>query len=130
MQATHRIVDPATAPGEGPSAEPAIVPAIDVIEDESGITLLADVPGVAKEDLGIRVEADTLTLEAPIRLGEPPQTRAAHAEVRVGRYQRSFTLSRELDPARIEAALSDGVLRLRIPKLEEARPRRIEVRAA
>jgi HSP20 family protein len=50
--------------------------------------------------------------------------------VRSGRYRRSFTLSRELDAQRIEAALKDGVLTLRLPKLEEARPRRIEVRAA
>jgi HSP20 family protein len=49
--------------------------------------------------------------------------------VRAGRYRRSFTLSRELDSEHIEAALKDGVLTLRLPKLEKARPRRIEVRA-
>lgn len=51
-----------------------------------------------------------------------------YGEVQTPQYRRSFTLSRELDPAKIEANLSNGVLRLRIPKAEEAKPRRIEVK--
>jgi HSP20 family protein len=53
-----------------------------------------------------------------------------YAEVRSGRYRRSFTLSRELDSSHIDATLKDGVLTLRLPKLEQAKPRRIEVRPA
>jgi HSP20 family molecular chaperone IbpA len=79
--------------------------------------------------LSIRVEANTLTIEAPLTLGESSDMSPVYAEVRSGRYRRSFSLSRELEAARIEAALRDGVLTLRLPKQEQARPRRIEVRA-
>jgi HSP20 family protein len=110
--------------------QPAMIPAVDVFEDDAGITLIADVPGATRESLSIRVDGDTLTLEAPLELGLPQELEAVYAEVRSGRYRRSFTLSRELDSQRIDAGLKDGVLTLRLPKLEAARPRRIEVRAA
>lgn len=108
---------------------PALMPRVDVTEDDSGITLLADLPGATRDTLSIRVDGETLTLEAPFSLHETKDIEPVYAEVRAARYRRSFTLSRELDSARIEAALKDGVLTLRVPKLEQARPRRIEVRA-
>jgi HSP20 family protein len=111
------------------ASTPALIPLVDVSEDETGITLLADLPGADRESLSIRVDGDTLTLEAPISLGEPPEMEAVYAEVRAGRWRRSFTLSRELDSESIEASLKDGLLTLRLPKQERARPRRIEVRA-
>jgi HSP20 family molecular chaperone IbpA len=117
-------------PGEFESQAPVLIPAVDVIEDESGITLTADLPGATRDTLSIRVDGDTLTLEAALDLGEPKDLEAVYAEVRAGRYRRSFTLSRELDSTHIDAALKDGVLTLRLPKLEQARPRRIEVKAA
>ena len=107
-----------------------LTPPVDVIEDENGITVTADLPGASKESLAIRVDGDTLTLEAPIELGEAKALAPTYTEVRAPRYRRSFTLSRELDSSNIEASLKDGVLNLRVPKLEKARPRRIEVRAA
>lgn len=106
-----------------------MLPPVDVMEDEGGITLLADLPGASKEQLSIRVDGDALTIEAPIELGELDKLEPVYAEVRSGRWRRSFTLSRELDTGRIEAALKDGVLTLHVPKLEHAKPRRIEVRA-
>lgn len=109
---------------------PALFPPVNISEDDVGITLTADLPGVTREALSIRVDGDTLTLEAPIRLALESNLEPVYAELRAGRYQRSFTLSRELDTGHIDAALRDGVLTLRLPKLEQARPRRIEVRAA
>lgn len=109
---------------------PFIVPRVDVIEDRTGITLLADLPGVAKDALELKVEGTSLTLEGQIKMDTPQGMGAVFAEVRASRYRRAFTLSRELDSAAIDAQLKDGVLRLRIPKLAEAQPRRIEVRAA
>lgn len=109
---------------------PALVPLVDVSEDDAGITLVADVPGASRESLSLDVDGDTLTIEAPIALDAPAELQAVYAEVRSGRYRRSFTLSRELDSQRIEATLKDGVLTLRVPKLEKARPRRIEVKTA
>ena len=106
-----------------------IVPRVDVIEDSAGITLLADLPGVPKDGLDIKVEGTSLTLEAAIKLDAPPRLDPVFAEVRASRYRRAFTLSRELDSGAIDAQLRNGVLRLRIPKVAEAQPRRIEVRA-
>lgn len=109
---------------------PALNPPVNISEDDVGITLTADLPGVTREALSIRIDGDTLTLEAPIQLALAPGLEPVYAELRAGRYQRSFTLSRELDASHIDATLRDGVLTLRVPKLEQARPRRIEVRAA
>jgi HSP20 family protein len=108
----------------------AVLPAVDVFEDASGITVLADMPGVPKEQLELKIDGDSLLIEGNVTQHTPEGLQAVYAEVRVPRYRRSFTLSRELDTARIEATLKDGVLNLRIPKQEHAQPRRIAVTAA
>ena len=105
------------------------LPAIDVFEDASGITLLADMPGVPKDQLELKVEGDALLIEGGVKRLTPDGLEAVYAEVRVPRYRRSFTLSRELDTSRIEANLKDGVLTLRVPKQAHAQPRRIQVNA-
>lgn len=105
-----------------------VLPPVDVIEDATGITLYADLPGVGKEQLNLRVEADTLTVEGEVGLATPEGLQASHAEVSVPRYRRLFTLSKELDPERIAAELTHGVLKLRIPKAEHAQPRKVQIR--
>ena len=106
----------------------SLLPPVDVMEDENGITVIADLPGASRESLSLRIDGDTLSLEAPIGLELPEGMEPVYAEVRAAHYRRSFTLSGELDRDRIQASLKDGVLRLVLPKREEARPRRIEVR--
>lgn len=108
----------------------ALIPRVDVLEDDGGITLLADLPGVPKDQLELKVEGDTLTIEGEVPPLGAAQLEPVYAELRLPRYRRAFTLSRELDAARIEAGLKDGVLRLRIPKTAQAQPRRIEVQTA
>jgi HSP20 family protein len=108
--------------------QPHVVPPVDVFENESGITLLADLPGVSRERLGVRVDGETLIVEGKAETPAPQGMELVYSEAEYPSFRRSFTLSRELDAARIEASLKDGVLRLTIPKTEEARPRRIEVR--
>ena len=108
----------------------AVLPAVDVFEDESGITVLADMPGVPKEALEIKVEGDALSIEGAVQPSTPECLEALYAELRIGRFRRTFTLSRELDTTRIDAGLKDGVLTQRIPKMEHAQPRRIQVNAA
>jgi HSP20 family molecular chaperone IbpA len=105
----------------------AMVPRVDVVEDESGITLLADLPGVPREQLELKVEGETLLIEGTVTAPMPEQLEALYAEVRLPRYRRAFTLSRELDASAIQAQLRDGVLNLRIPKQAHAQPRRIDV---
>ena len=119
-----------------PAATPAndvqrtVQPAIDVYETESSITLLADMPGVPREQLEIHVEGDSLLIEGLAQPQAPADLEPLWAEMRVPSYRRSFTLSRELDTSRIEANLKDGVLTLRIPKHAHAQPRRIQVATA
>jgi HSP20 family protein len=115
-----------------PSArdERALLPPVDVIEEPTGITLYADLPGVSRERLNLRVEGDTLHIEGELSLELPQDMQASHAEVEQARYRRSFTLSKELDAEHIGAELSHGLLRVRIPKAEHAQPRRIAVSAA
>lgn len=108
---------------------PALQPPVDIVEDASGITVLADLPGVEPKDLSIDVDGRTLTIEAPLTLGEANALVSVYAEVRSNRYRRSFELSSELDTTTIAADLKEGVLTLRIPRAEHAKPRRIEVRA-
>ena len=81
-----------------------LIPPIDVIEDESGITVNADMPGVTKENVTIRVEGGALTIDAPLTLGESKNLNAVYSETRSAHYKRSFTLSRELDTTKIDAA--------------------------
>jgi len=111
-------------------APAALTPPVDVVEDASGITLLADLPGVTRDRLQLQVEADTLTIDAEVGLSLPEGLQSTHTEVGVGRFHRSFTLSKELDPDRIAAELSNGVLTLRIPKAQHAQPRRIAIDVA
>jgi len=118
---------PATRDSE--QQQPFVVPPVDVFEDASGITLLADLPGVAKDRLDIRVDGDVLVLEATASTTGPQNMELVYGEAQVPSYRRRFTLSRELDTTRIDAQLKDGVLRLAIPKAEEAKPRRIAVQA-
>jgi HSP20 family molecular chaperone IbpA len=107
--------------------QPCVVPPVDVFEDEHAITLLADLPGVAREQLQVRVDGDSLLLEAVASTAGPQDMQLVYGEAQCPAYRRQFTLSRELDAGRIEAQLRNGVLRLTIPKAEEAKPRRIAV---
>lgn len=110
--------------------EAALLPPVDVIEDTGGITLYADLPGVPKDKLDIRVEGDTLTLEGELSLTIPEGMEATHAEVSLPRYRRTFTLSKELDSEKVSAEFQHGVLKLRIPKAEHLQPRKITVQVA
>lgn len=107
--------------------EAAFMPPVDVIEDAGGITLYADMPGVPKDRLNIKVEGDTLTLEGEVALAMPEGMEASHAEVDLPHYRRVFTLSKELDSGKVAAEFNHGVLKLRIPKAEHAQPRKITV---
>lgn len=111
--------------------QPALLPPVDVMEDASGITLYADMPGVPRDRLNVHVEGDDmLIIEGEMGLSLPQDMQASHAEVGRSRYRRQFTLSKELDPSKVSAEFKQGVLKLRIPKSEQAQPRRINVNVA
>lgn len=131
--ATAKNAD-ALATAQSPSAqrtrysESTLTPPVDVVEDDGGITLYADLPGVPRDKLTLNVEADTLTIEAESALPVPEGLQSSHTEVGLARFRRLFTLSKELDTEQVSAEFAQGVLRLRIPKAQHAQPRRIEVK--
>jgi HSP20 family protein len=135
MQSEANTLTQTQQPQQAPQAQrgsqrtgPSLLPAVDIFEDAGGITLIADLPGVSREALQIGVDGRSLTIEGPVRLGEATSLSAVYAEVRANHFRRSFELSSDLDTAKIDAGVRDGVLTLRIPKAEQAKPRRIDVR--
>jgi HSP20 family protein len=104
-----------------------IIPPVDVIEDSTGITLYADLPGVSKDKLNLQVETDTLIIEGELNLDLPEGMEANHAEVSLPGFRRVFNLSKELDTDKISAEFKQGLLKLRIPKADHAQPRKIAI---
>lgn len=112
---------------EASPGEALLLPPVDVVEDEGGITLYADLPGVARENLDLHVDGENLFIDGKISLEMPKEMEATHVEVARSRYRRVFALSREFDTGKLTADLKQGVLTVRIPKAEHAKPRRIEI---
>ena len=126
MSETNAVSKGSKAPGD----EAALIPPVDVIEDKTGITLYADLPGVPKDKVNLQIDAETLTIKGEISLDMPSGMESTHAEIGLMRYRRVFTLSRELDANKINAEVNHGVLKLRIPKAEHALPRKDEIEGA
>ena len=109
-------------------AEPGVMlPPVDVVEDALGITLYADLPGVPKDKLHVRIDADALTIEGEVSLPMAGNLEPSHVEVQLPRYQRTFTLGKELDSEKVSAEFRHGVLKLSIPKADHDKPRKMEI---
>ena len=105
------------------------IPQVDIFSAGDDIVILADMPGVAEEDIDITLEKDVLTINGYVSNVESPEGyELAHGEYGIGDYQRSFTLPDEVDRDNIEASLSHGVLRLTLPKAPAAQTRKITVK--
>jgi HSP20 family protein len=113
----------ATRPG------PLLTPLVDIFEDLDAITLVADMPGIKSEQLTIDLHEGVLTITGHGDAAEGPNETMMIREYPAGTFQRSFTLSEAIDQRKIEAALRNGVLRLRLPKVERAKPRQITVQS-
>jgi HSP20 family protein len=104
-----------------------VAPAVDIYENAEEVLLVADLPGVGKEDVSIHFEKDRLSLRATRR--ESPGGRLLAAEYRPHDFRRDFLVPRGIDAERIEAKVEAGVLRVRLPKAAALRPRAIAVKA-
>jgi len=103
-------------------------PATDIIETPGAVLLKLDMPGVAKDDVDLTIDKDTLTIFGK---AEPEQAgEAVYRETYVGDYQRQFSLTADLDPANITATMNHGVLTVQIGKAEKAKPRKIKIEAS
>lgn len=110
------------------SRERYLAPPVDIYEIQDGLVVMADLPGVAKDGLDVRVENGVLTLHgraADATPGEP-----IYREFELVNFYRQFELSDKVDQSKISAELKHGVLTLRLPKAEEAKPRKVEVKVA
>ena len=108
--------------------EATVRPAVDILEAEGHYVIEADLPGVAKDDLQVEFEKGRLTLTARRHREESDDLQGLHTErMATASFARSFTLGKDIDAEKIEARLRDGVLRLTVPKKEQALPRRIHV---
>ncbi len=105
-----------------------LTPPVDIFENENELTVLADLPGVSKENLNVRVEDNILTIEAkPDKNGKGD---SLYREFELATFYRQFQLTETVSREGIDAELKSGVLTLRLPKVEEAKPKLIEVKVS
>jgi len=117
-----------TSPAEQTTPGLVFTPAVDIFETEKEITLLADMPGVKADDLTIDLRDNTLTLSADTAPVDNTDENEILVEYETGRYYRQFTLGELVNQDNIDAKLNDGVLRLSLPKVEKATPKKIAVK--
>jgi HSP20 family protein len=118
------------SPAEQTTPGPVFAPLVDIFETDREIMLLADMPAVKAKDLSIDLHENILTLTGSVAAPEAKDEVDVIREYRTGKYYRQFALSEVIDQAKIEAQLHDGVLRLKLPKVEHAKPRKIMVNVA
>ncbi|OKY76507.1 MAG: heat-shock protein [Desulfobulbaceae bacterium DB1] len=106
---------------------PAVVPLVDIYENEDEILLYADMPGVEKNNITINIENGKLALSAIRKI--TASGAAGWEEFSDVEYQRTFSVPQAIDVGKVNAELKDGVLRLHLPKSEAAKPRQIEIKA-
>lgn len=111
------------------SNENFIRPAVNIIETEEGLVLTADIPGAAKERLDVNVEKGILTISAPVQ-HKMPGTQTYREFELMGSYYRQFTIPESLDHEKAKAEYANGILTLRVPKAQAAKPKRIAVKDA
>jgi HSP20 family molecular chaperone IbpA len=108
---------------------PVFTPAVDIMETEGAITVLADMPGVNADNLSIDLRESMLTLTGVLEKSiNEKQTDVLREFEEAGTYYRRFTLADTIDQSKIEASLKDGVLRLELPKVEAVKPRKIAIK--
>lgn len=102
-------------------------PNVDILETEQGLRLWADMPGVDQSSIDVELVDDVITIRGRVSTGEYESLQPVYTEYNVGNYEARFRLSSTIDGTRISAKLANGVLELDLPKVEAAKPRRIEI---
>ena len=113
----------------GPGAA-TFTPMVDIFEKGETTIIMADMPGVAADDIDVTLERQVLTLTGRVKPHTPEGYRRISSEYREGDYMRVFTLSDEVDQKKIKADFKNGVLRLELPRAVEAKPKKISVKTA
>ena len=104
------------------------VPSADIYEDEDELTVILEMPGVDKSNVEVSIEDGVLRVGGRLDFSKYEGLQPLYTEYNVGHYSRSFTLSNRIDQNKIAAEMKDGVLSLKLPKAEEAKPRTIQIK--
>jgi HSP20 family protein len=112
---------------EWPAESARVAFPLDVKDTEEAYEVIAVLPGVSAEDLNIQIANDTLTIQGELKAEYDEQANYLVRERPIGRFMRSLSLPESVDSGKVEASLKDGILTLRVPKAEEARPKTIKV---
>ncbi|MGE5257678.1 MAG: Hsp20/alpha crystallin family protein [Hyphomicrobiales bacterium] len=117
-----------STPAEQTTPGTVFTPEVDIFETEKAITLLADIPGVKPDKLNIDLRDNILTIAGDVDPASKADEEDVIIEYETGRFYRQFTLSEVIDQNKIDAKLADGVLRLNLPKVAKATPRKIAIK--
>ena len=128
-EVTKEIQDKDRAQVERTRSTNVFTPDVDILEKDESIIVLADIPGVGESGVDITLEKDVLSIYAKVEPEVPEKHQLLRAEYGIGDYQRSFTISNEIDREKIEATVKNGVLRLVLPKAKAAQTKKITVQA-
>ncbi|MBN1355009.1 Hsp20/alpha crystallin family protein [bacterium] len=101
-------------------------PPVDIYETDDRLTVLCDMPGVKQDDVNVHIDKGVLTIEG--RTGLNPEGEAILTEFALANYFRQFELNDQVDPDGIQAQIKHGVLKIDIPKAEQAKPKKIPVK--
>jgi HSP20 family molecular chaperone IbpA len=104
------------------------VPTTDIYETDNSLTVVMEMPGVDKKDVELRLEDDVLKVDGRLDFAKYQGLQPVYTEYNIGHYSRSFSLSSKIDQSKISAEMNDGVLSLVLPKVEETKPRTIQVK--
>lgn len=110
-------------------ARKVFVPNVDIVENDETLVLFADMPGVDEHGVDVTIEKNVLTLKGNVGPETPAGYELSYEEYGIGDYERSFTLSNEIDRDGIHATIKDGVLKLTLPKVKQAIARKVTVNA-
>ena len=129
----HREIDrlfSEFAQGVGPNGAQNIVPNIEISETDKAIEVTAEMPGLERKDVDISIEDDTLTIRGEKRVEEKDDKNVQHSERSYGVFLRVLQLPAGIDPSSVQATMSNGVLKIVIPKPAKPEPKKIEVKDA
>ena len=115
--------------GEPTRSRRTFRPPVDIYETENGLMLVADVPGATAEGMTVTLERRALSVHAGVEDDSPEGHSLVYQEYEVGDFECQFTLAGDFDADRIEASLTNGVLRLLVPKAAQAQARTIQIKA-
>lgn len=123
------------SPARNPSPERTkngrvYVPKVDIYETKEVVVLIADLPGADERSVDVTIEKNILTITASVEPADGKNYRLVYSEFTPGDYQRSFTLSEEIDRDKVEAVIKNGVLRLVLPKLPQATAKKVAIKAS